>query len=142
MKGILLLLLFSLTVCSCSTDDVDDLLTDEEEVVSENNLLIGEWNAVSAIIDGEIKSNDSCELSSTLEIRSDLFIDRFFSDSGVGCRPIFVNGPWILDDDVLSLIYNDGRGVYLAWQILEVTDNRLRISLVDGINEQTWEYSR
>jgi len=139
MKGILLLLLFSLTVCSCSSDDVDDLVT--EEVVSENNLLIGDWSADSAIIEGVIVSNDSCELGSTLIIEEDIFIDRFFQTAGDTCNPIFINGPWELEDDVLTLSRNSGV-VYLVWRILELTETTLRIESIGGISDQSWEYSK
>lgn len=161
MKKVLSLLLFSYVLFSCSKDEIEEspinpnLITEEEEIVeveivgeviAEETIfqmddLIGDWSADSAIIDGDIVIDGSCELGSTLVIEEDLFIDRFFQTAGDTCNPIFVNGRWELEDDVLTLSRNSG-AVYLVWRILELTEATLRIQSIGGISDQSWEYSK
>ncbi len=166
MKKVLSLLLFSYVLFSCSKDEIEEspinpnLITEEVEIAEEEIVeveivgeviaeetifqmddLIGDWSADSAIIDGDIVIDGSCELGSTLVIEEDLFIDRFFQTAGDTCNPIFVNGRWELEDDVLTLSRNSG-AVYLVWRILELTEATLRIQSIGGISDQSWEYSK
>lgn len=126
-----------LTSLSCSKDD-DESSRGDVSFFNANEELYGVWIAEKAIINGVDEDSDSCALKSSIVIDFDFYSDKFYSGEDT-CTPIFVNGTWTLSEGFLTFNYNDGRGEYLTWEILELTGTNLSLKSTGDLNE-LWKY--